>query len=208
MPLAKIVQLKRIKRKHYMDAKELLYKAIDHATKVVTKLAPEDFGKSTPDTEWDAKTLVNHMLYELSWVPDMVEGRTIAEVGSAFEGDLIGDDPAGKWLSALELAKDIVKTADLQAIAHLSFDDVTVEDYLRMEAGDQLIHSWDLAAALGLDRTLDPAIAQEIYDATKPNAASLASSGLFKPPLQVPDDADIQTKLLALFGRDAKWKAA
>ena len=40
-------------------------------------------------------------------------------------------------------------------------------------------------------------------DQTLPIAEQLQESGMFKPPVPVPDDAPLQTRLLALFGRRA-----
>ena len=68
---------------------------------------------------------------------------------------------------------------------------------------DALIHSWDLARGIGADETLDPELAELVYERTLPIAEHLQETGLFKPPVPVPDDAPLQTKLLALFGRRA-----
>lgn len=189
-----------------MDTRELFLRCIKQATAAVGQLRPRDFSLPTPDTEWDAKTLANHMLYELSWIPDIMAGQTIAEVGSKYDGDLIGRDPLGAWEEAAALAKGEVAVADLRATAHLSYGNVSNEEYLSQVSGDLLIHAWDLAAALGLDRTLNPAAVQEIYEGILPSAASLSKTGLYRPSLVVPPDADTQTQLLALVGRDADWK--
>jgi hypothetical protein len=42
-----------------------------------------------------------------------------------------------------------------------------------------------------------------VWDIVTPQAAMLQGSGVFGTPLDVPDDADPQTKLLALLGRQA-----
>jgi uncharacterized protein (TIGR03086 family) len=189
-----------------MDAKTLFDKSLSQATDRMRHLTTGDFERTTPDTEWNAKTLANHMLYELSWIPDILAGKQIAEVGDKYDGDLVGDDPTKNWEEAAALAKGEVRLADMKGKAHLSYGTVKIEDYLRQVSEDLLIHSWDLAAALGIDRTLDQVAVKEIYGDLKPNASFLASSGLFKPPLGVPKDADIQTKMLALVGRDAGWE--
>jgi uncharacterized protein (TIGR03086 family) len=189
-----------------MNAKELFTRCLDQATKVVSQLKSADYSLPTPDTEWDARTLANHMLYELSWIPDMLSGQTIAKVGSKYDGDLIGDDPAESWEEAAAIAKGEVILANMRATAHLSYGNTTNEDYLRQVSGDLLIHAWDLAAALGLDRTLDAAATQEVYKGILPSAPSLSKSGLYKPSLVVAPDSDTQTQLLALVGRDANWQ--
>jgi uncharacterized protein (TIGR03086 family) len=64
-----------------------------------------------------------------------------------------------------------------------------------------LIHSWDLARGIGADDTLDAELVALVYERTLPFADQLQESGMFAPPVPVPDDADPQTRLLALFGR-------
>ncbi|MDQ1697402.1 MAG: hypothetical protein QOJ03_2755, partial [Frankiaceae bacterium] len=51
--------------------------------------------------------------------------------------------------------------------------------------------------------TLDRDLVDWVYAEAAPNAEMLAASGLFDPPVDVPADADAQTKTLALFGRRA-----
>jgi len=68
---------------------------------------------------------------------------------------------------------------------------------------DALIHSWDLARGIGAEEMLDPELVELVYERTLPFAAHLHETGLFAPPVAVPDDAPLQTKLLAIFGRRA-----
>ena len=42
-----------------------------------------------------------------------------------------------------------------------------------------------------------------VYERTLPMAEHLHETGLFAPPVPVPEDATLQTKLLAIFGRRA-----
>jgi uncharacterized protein (TIGR03086 family) len=189
-----------------MNAPELFFRCLDQATKVINHLTVADYLRPTPDTEWDAKTLANHMLYELSWVPDILSGQTIAKVGGKYDSDLIGDDPAENWNEAAAIAKGEATLANMRATAHLSYGNVPNEDYLRQVSGDLLIHSWDLAAALGIDRTLDTAAVEEVYEGILPSAPSLSKSGLYKASLVVSPEADTQTQLLALVGRHADWQ--
>jgi uncharacterized protein (TIGR03086 family) len=190
-----------------METKALFYRALTQADGTMEELTTNDFSRPTPDTEWNIKTLANHMLNELSWVPDLIQGKTIPEVGDKYDGDLIGDKPGENWLNASEKGREAVKEASLGDTAHLSYADVTVEDYIRQIAADLLIHSWDLAAALGIDRRLDQEAVEIVYADIIPEANKLQESGLYNPPLTVAPDADLQVKLLAIYGRDADWKA-
>jgi len=45
-----------------------------------------------------------------------------------------------------------------------------------------------------------------VYENTLPDVKGMQASGLFAPPVTVPENADPQTQLVALFGRDAGWQ--
>ncbi|BDB43673.1 MULTISPECIES: maleylpyruvate isomerase family mycothiol-dependent enzyme [Mycobacterium] len=71
---------------------------------------------------------------------------------------------------------------------------------------DVLIHTWDLARAVGADDRLDPGWCELSYAQTAADWQDLSASGMFGRPVCVPDDADVQTKLLAQLGRDPLWR--
>ena len=66
---------------------------------------------------------------------------------------------------------------------------------------DILVHTWDLARATGLDETLDPDEVHRLYEAMQPIDQLLRDSGQYGPRVDVPSDADEQTKLIAFTGR-------
>jgi catechol-2,3-dioxygenase len=73
---------------------------------------------------------------------------------------------------------------------------------------DVFIHGWDLAVATGQDEQLDGELVDAVHGEWKPREAMLRESGMFAPPPDVSPDADIQTKLLALFGRASVGSSA
>ncbi len=66
---------------------------------------------------------------------------------------------------------------------------------------DVLLHTWDLAHATGQDETLDPDEVAALYEGMLPLDEMLRQSGQYGPRVEVPDDADVQTKLIAFIGR-------
>ncbi|MBM4404571.1 MAG: hypothetical protein FJ039_00070 [Chloroflexi bacterium] len=72
-------------------------------------------------------------------------------------------------------------------------------------ADDILIHGWDLAKATKQDTKLPANLVEACYAAMSPGFANLskAPGEAFKPMVQVPANADLQTKLLAGLGRKA-----
>lgn len=87
---------------------------------------------------------------------------------------------------------------------HVSYDDITTEEYLCQAGSDQLIHAWDLAQALDLPIEFDQDLAEAVYAYLLPQKDYLHETGLFAEPVAVPDDAPVQVKLLALAGRQAE----
>lgn len=189
-----------------MDPKTFYKEAIATASRVVEDVHEDDLDSPTPDTEWTVYELLSHMMYELAWVADIVNGQTVQQVGKKYDGDLIGGDLLGHWTSYREAAGAAIDAADLDAVVHLSYGDVPLRDYL-MEAGsDEAIHAWDLAESLGQHLRYDELLLDELYTRAQEEADNIAASGLFAPRIDVPDDADDQTKLLAIFGRSENWQ--
>ncbi|MEV7774633.1 TIGR03086 family metal-binding protein [Kitasatospora sp. NPDC086791] len=167
----------------------------------VRLIAPGQWDSPTPCTDWSVRDLVNHLTGEQLWVPDLLMGATIGEVGSRFDGDVLGADPVAAWTDAAEAARRawaVPGAADLTV--HLSFGDVSGQYYLDQLTTDLVIHTWDLAEGIGR-RTRLPAELVDFALGEISGYGDLSGSGLFDPPLPTPEDADPQTRLLALTGR-------
>src|SRR5881392_1448554 len=92
---------------------------------LVQQVKPDQWGDPTPCTDWNVRALVNHLVYEARWLPPLMAGKTIAEVGDAYEGDLLGDDPVSSYEDALRQATAAVQAPGaLERTVHLSYDDV------------------------------------------------------------------------------------
>src|SRR4051794_16710385 len=106
----------------------------------------------TPDTEWDVRMLVNHVTVEQLWVPPLVQGSNVAEIGDRLEGDQLGDDPVATWDTAVKDAIDAFRAPGaIDATVAVSRGDMPTADYCWEMTTDALIHSWDLARAIGAD---------------------------------------------------------
>lgn len=184
-----------------MDAKDLFQGATEIATSCIIRVDPTQLSDPTPCTEWDLRMLLNHMVYEMRWVPDVLAGKTIAEVGDAHDGDVLGDDPASAWKQAVQAAREAVKHADISQTVYLSYGEFPAEHYIRESASDVLIHGWDVGQALHCSVIFDQQIAQAVYDFVLPRRDEFRQSGLFGEAVPTMPSDSIQTKLLALYGR-------
>ncbi|HJP65472.1 MAG TPA: TIGR03086 family metal-binding protein [Actinomycetota bacterium] len=158
----------------------------------------------TPCEGWDVRTLVQHIVHELLWVPDLFAGKTIEEVGDRFEGEILGRDPVASYRRAMLDAVDAISEPDaLERIVHLSYGDMPGGHYAFELSNDLWIHGWDLARAIGADDRIDDDVAATLYRFYEPLEPGLKASGMFGPRVDPPADADVQTKLLAVMGRRA-----
>jgi uncharacterized protein (TIGR03086 family) len=172
---------------------------------LVAGVRPEQWQNGTPCSEWDVRTLVHHLLYEQRWVPPLLEGLTVEQVGDRFEGDLLGDD-ASAWPGLLassirEAHSAVAQPGALDRTVHLSYGDVPGHEYVTQLTVDLAIHGWDLARATGQDDTLDSRAVALLLAWAEANADLVAASGMFGSRIDVAPDAPDDIRLLGLLGR-------
>lgn len=73
---------------------------------------------------------------------------------------------------------------------------------------DVLVHTWDLARAIGADDRLNRDWCELFYTGSTTGHDALIASGMFGPPIAVSDELDVQAKLLARLGRNPLWPNA
>lgn len=187
-----------------MDLNTLYHRTVEHWADVVVAV-PEDLWDSpTPCSEWSVRDLVNHVTSEDLWTTALLAGQTIEEVGSSLDGDLLGDDPVGRSIDAAKsAATSVAQRLPLGGTVPLSFGDTDVAEYVWQLASDHLVHSWDLAAATGADRRLDPALVSGVAGWFAERAEMYRDAGAVGP--RAISHGGVQGDLLATFGRDAAW---
>lgn len=184
-----------------MNNSEAFRRASDGFMERARKIGAGQWGASTPCSEWDVRALVNHVGGEWLWVGELMSGKTIAEVGNSLDGDVLGDDPVstvGRGQATAVAAFDAPDAAE--RTVQLSFGDTPAMDYAQQMAVDTVIHTWDLARAIGADEALDAELVDYTY-AYMLGAAELWRSGGAFGPASKADDDSTQAKLLALTGR-------
>jgi len=192
-----------------MDVTELHRRAVGEFAARVDGIGTAGSGAwrgATPCSDWDVRTLVNHLTYENLWTAPLLGGATVAEIGDRFEGDVLGEDPVGAFAAASREATDAASRIDTSEIVHLSFGDVPASEYLYQLAADHLIHGWDLAAATDGDRRFDPEVVAAIADWFADREAMYREGGAIGARVSSPGD-DPQDRLVAGFGRDPAWRS-
>lgn len=172
----------------------------------VQQVADGQWGNSTPDPDWTVQDLVAHLVNEQLWVPPLLAGRTIQEVGDQFDGDLLGDDPKRAWTDAAAAARTALdEPGALDRTVHLSFGTVPVPVYLGQLTLDLTVHSWDLAKGINADDEMPNDLLSTVLADAQRTADQWQDSGLFAAAIPVPGCTDDLTELLALTGRRRWW---
>jgi len=123
-------------------------------------------------------------------------------VGDRFDGDVLGNDPAGTTDAAVAAARrSFDEDGALERTVHLSFGDFSGDNYCWQLISDLVVHTWDLARGIGADDTMDQALAEQVHDFVAPMLAQMAGSPYFAAPKTVGDNASAQDILLAASGR-------
>jgi uncharacterized protein (TIGR03086 family) len=170
----------------------------DQFTRTVEGTAPTAWDNPAPPEGWTARDVVRHLT---EWFPSFLQNATDITLP---EGPSVDDDPVGAWRNqtdAVQALLDDPSTAEREYdLPHLGT--MTLEAAIdRIYTGDVFLHRWDLARATGQDQTLDPQKCAEMLEGMLPMDDVLRQSGHYGPKVDVPDDADVQTKLLAFIGR-------
>jgi uncharacterized protein (TIGR03086 family) len=160
----------------------------------------------TPCTDWTVRALVNHVVGEDRWTKPLVDGKTIAEVGDAFDGDLLGEDPKRSAKAAADEALTAVaERLPAGGKVHLSYGQEDIAEYIWQLTADHLIHGWDLAVATGQDRNLDPELVAEVAEWFRSREGIIRSSGSIAARPESAAGGDPQADLLIAYGRNPDW---
>ncbi|MGN9809862.1 TIGR03086 family metal-binding protein [Micromonospora sp. BQ11] len=189
-----------------MDLLETYRRSLAEFTERVAQIGPGQWSDPTPCSDWDVRTVVNHVVAEDRWSVALLAGRTIEEVGDRYDGDQLGENPAGAAREAAGQAETaFTRPGALDATVALSSGPTSADEYLHQLIAEHLVHGWDLAVATGTDPRLDAGAVAECARWFGGRVADYRRSDLVAPGVDVPQDADEQDRLLAAFGRDPDW---
>jgi uncharacterized protein (TIGR03086 family) len=165
----------------------------------------------TPDTEWSVADLVAHLVDEHRWAAPLLHGLDFAAAGEVVEGTRqlpvdggVGANLAQSWDEAAAGSVDaVVADGALDQMVSLSRGQTAVSTYLTEMVLDLVVHSWDLATAIGYPDQLPTDLVEFAYHHVD-QLGDVSSSGMFAAPVDVPDDASTLDKLIAATGRDPR----
>jgi uncharacterized protein (TIGR03086 family) len=161
--------------------------------------------RRSPCEAWDARGVLEHVI----GFHDVLLLRPLG-----LKPDRPRDDPQIRWeltYGQLEKAFEpgrrpferVVDIPELQGNPATRLDARAMMPNLTR---DVLVHTWDLARAVGADDRLDPRWCELFYVALPSDPGGLSVSGMFDAPVAVGDQTDVQSKLLARLGRNPRWQ--
>ncbi|MCW2750155.1 MAG: hypothetical protein JWR83_1265 [Aeromicrobium sp.] len=186
-----------------MTLHHLHRRALEIATDFVDAVGPADLGRSTPCAEWHLAALLEHMIGQNHGFAEAIAGvevtvesfapRTFGDLGSA-------------WALSAEILVDAVAASSSQSIflpeisADRRFGLDTVVGFHHL---DTVVHTWDVATALGLAWRPTPRAAAEVLAAAQrvPAGEGRLAPGAAFAPSRPADTGDPWIDALALVGR-------
>ncbi|WP_219812806.1 TIGR03086 family metal-binding protein [Rathayibacter sp. AY2B3] len=165
--------------------------------------AVEDWSAPTPDTEWDTRALVLHVVREAQRAHTLLSGGD----ESALRLESVATDLRSEWRRVTDRLRVVVRTVDPAATVQLGRDTVSAVELLQEQTADVTVHTWDLARATGSDERLDEELVAAVWELFAPQEETLRASGLYAAPVPVDDAASLQSRLLAITGRDDRLAA-
>jgi hypothetical protein len=189
----------------FVLAERALADVVAHVTAAQWPMTmPPSFATAQRDQVPTLREVINYHAYDDAWVPAMLAGQTMDEVGAdTFDGDLLGADPRASFEAIVERAcAAAAAVRDLDQVAHLSFGDYSIREYLWQINFFRGVRAHEIARIIGYDVTLPPDLVQGLWDEVRPNAEEWRSIGVFSAAVEVPADAPLLDRLLGLTGRD------
>ena len=171
---------------------------------IVAGIRDDQWDLPTPCEGWTVRDLLNHIVAGNLWAAALARGRTIDEVGSALDGDMLRAGPVAAYDMSAESAASVFELPGaLEAPCAVSYGPVPGSVYAGHRFIDVLIHGWDLAAATGQSTDLDPSLVEACWEVVRPQLSLLQGSGEFgaATPSSAEDQTESQASLLAALGR-------
>ena len=185
-----------------VDLPEVHAQSLEHARRSVAGVRDDQWDQLSDCDPWTVRELVNHVVTGNYWAAELGSGLTIEDVGDRLDGDVLGSDPLRAYDDSSIVAAAVFRAPGaMDKPCAVSYGPVPGSVYCGHRFLDVLIHGWDVATSTGQDTTLDPDLVEACLAVIEPQMDMLTASGAFGNRIDVPEDADPQTRLLGLLGR-------
>ena len=157
-----------------------------------------DWDAPAPVPGWAARDVVRHLV---EWFPAFLAGGTDLTLA---KGPSVDEDPVAAWQVHADAVQDLLDGPAAETpFSHPMVGEMPLPRAVdQFYVSDVFMHTWDLARATGQDETLDADTCAGMLAGMEPIEEMLRSSGQYGPRVEVPADADVQTRFLGFIGRD------
>jgi uncharacterized protein (TIGR03083 family) len=199
----------------------------------IARLEPDDWLRSTPCTRWDVRKLIHHTGMVVWMTAEIARGRPGAvsaaeapdgvptpisgvvfrpSLFSSYDGTaFLGDETRGAHQAWSALRDGVMEALDVPEV--LSCETLSpwghrrIDDWLGFVFYDLVVHTWDLAVAVGAEPHIEDKLADRTYGAlvAMSTRADLRSPGSLATPREAPPDTSTLERVIAYCGRDPGW---
>jgi uncharacterized protein (TIGR03086 family) len=183
--------------------------AAEAAARTVANVDASQLGRPTPDTDWDVRTLLNHLIV---WTSFSLEARANGEsVGQDVIDRDFAADPGFAAVYRAQLDRAVAAWADPAAwerSLNVMGSPTPAGDVAALNIAEMVLHGWDLAVATGQVYTVSEGAAAAALRAVEANAELFRQYKGFADSVEVPPTASVLDRVLGLSGRDPAWTPA
>ncbi len=178
------------------------------------QVRPRQWDWPTPCPEWSVRQLVNHMVRGNENYLRLVRGGNRSDFLRLRDVDALGTDPVGSYTrSVRRCAGAFSEPGALGRVLDYPGGRVGAAQALAVRTTDSVVHTWDLARAIGVDDSLDAGLLgwislnfEAIYEGLAETPTDRATTHRFFAP---PPDTGApvtsgQDQLLLRVGRDPR----
>jgi uncharacterized protein (TIGR03086 family) len=167
------------------------------------QVGDDDWHRPTPCVDWDVYRLVNHVVIGGGRYGRLVRGGSRDAFIAERQIDALVDGAVPAWeANAALCAEAFAEPGALERTVPFSTGPIPSRILAQIRVVEVVVHTWDLARALGLDESADPALAAFALQVWPENALPLGAGGVpfFETPTDGGPASDLEA-LLRLTGR-------
>lgn len=164
------------------------------------------WNRPSPCAGWDARAVLEHVI----GFHDVLLLRPFDAKPAR-----PSNDPERRWSLTLTALRAVLQrpglfdgVVEVPAVGDLAPTRLDARRLVPALSQDVLVHTWDLARAVGANDRLDPKLCARFLAALPGDADALVQTGMYSSPLTITGEAGAQSQLLARLGRDPAWAAA
>jgi uncharacterized protein (TIGR03086 family) len=186
----------------------LIPDAVRAVSDLVDRVPEGSWAAPSPCDGWTVRDVLNHLTSEHLWAPHLLRGETLEQVGDRYDGDVLGEQPGARWRRAVAgSTMAFGQVPDAGTPVHVSAGRISAREYAQQMLVDLTVHGWDLSRGAGVSFAAVPDAVEAGWAYQKPRVGARDTDGIFAPPVPT-DSEDRLDQLVALLGRDPRWRAA